>query len=164
MGNKFIQTSNSLFDPHTIPITASSLRAHLETSLGIFSSKSPRPVMQYLKTLYLPALALLAITACALPLEPSEGKLHDSSSYHAGTDFLEPIVISVPDRNATAVPAATEQSAGRNRGGPREANNWCWRHVCIVKSRDRMQGRADLTGWPFPHGRAHLPITDASED
>ena len=149
--------------------------------------------MQYLKTLYLPALALLAITACALPLEPSEGKPHDLSNFHAGTDFPEPIAFSTPDRNATAVPATTEQSAGKGRGGwgwlwPRALNPgqdddmvkseeeemaiwsrwmpplWCFRRVCNVKARDQMQRRADLTGWPFPHGRAHLVTTDASEE
>ncbi|KAG6994219.1 hypothetical protein G7Y79_00046g082700 [Physcia stellaris] len=130
--------------------------------------------MQYLKTLYLPALALLAITACALPVEPSEA-------------------ITAPDLNATAVPATTEHSAGRDRGGwpwiwsralnPGQDDDvatsedekkaiwsrlmpplWCFRHVCSVKARDQMQRRADLTGWSFAHGRSHPVTTDASEE
>lgn len=143
--------------------------------------------MQYLKTLYFPALALLAITACALPLEhTTEGKPHNSSIFHARTDFHDKIVISAPDRNAITVPSPTEESSGHwqkrwlwvwpHPPKPRQDDvvvrsedkekalwtrtvnpeNWCWRHVCKVISRDQMQGPSELNGWSFPQDNSNI--------
>lgn len=131
--------------------------------------------MHYLKTFYLSALAVLAITAGALPIEHGEGKFHNPNNFHARTDFDGSLAISAPARNATALPTSTKEPTGSPRDGwpfgwsraiksrqNNELTGWCFKHGnCNVASRDQIQS-SDLTGWPF--GRSHMVITDASEN